>query len=160
MNTTRIRVLATVALAAALGLATVACDSSNNILNPPGAGGSSLTAKNSTPSDGDATLTVGGTFVVNSGGTGFDELNLSEMVGAVGHDVTITWDTNTHALHSASHGWGSGYTQCVMGTANPCDTARVTIDFAGSSITFTDLVLIDDVFGTAATSTLDGTATW
>jgi hypothetical protein len=146
----------------AIALSAIGCDDDNDVLGPvsPGGSGSSLTSTSSTPADGDGTLTVLGTFTADFGGSGYDELNLSEMVGGVGHDVSILWDTNTHALQAAQHGWGSGFTQCVMGTANPCDPAKVVIDFAGQTVTFTNLVLVDDVFGTPATSTLVGTARW
>jgi hypothetical protein len=105
---------------------------------------------------GDGTITDLGTLVVDNGGTGFDELNLSET----GHDLTIVWDTNTHATHSVSHGWGAGYSQCVEGTATPCDPAKVAIDFAGRSVVFTNLALTDDPFATGSTCTLNGTAIW
>jgi hypothetical protein len=138
-----------------LGLS-IACNNNDDPTSNPTGGGSTLTVVNATPSDGNGAITVAGTFTLNNGGTGFDELNFSET----GHDVTIVWDTSTHALHSASHGWGSGYTQCVMGTANPCDTSKVAIDFAGQTVTFTGLVLVDDTFGTSATSTLTGAGHW
>jgi hypothetical protein len=153
--------LLTMAVAGLIVLTAVGCDDEGNVLTPsPGGGSSNLTVTNSNPADGDGTLTVTGTYVVNFNGSGFDELNLSEMTGSVGHDVTITWDTNTHALHAVQHGWGSGFTQCVMATANPCDVNDVTIDVANHTVTFAGLVLIDDVFGTSATSTLTGTARW
>ena len=148
------------AIAVAALTFSVACNSNNDILETPPGGASNLTVVNATPADGNGTITVAGSFIANNGGTGSDELNFSQMTGAVGHDITVVWDTNTHALHSASHGWGTGYTQCVMGTANPCDPSKVTIDVAGNTITFTGLVLVDDTFGTSATSTLTGTAHW
>ncbi len=144
---------------AALGLS-VACNSNDDPVGNPTGGGSSLTVVSASPSDGDGTITVAGTIVVNNGGSGFDELNFSQLTGATGHDITIVWNTSTHVLHSASHGWGTAYTQCVMGTANACDPSKVTIDFAGNTVTFTGLVLVDDTFGTSATSTLTGTGHW
>lgn len=148
------------------------CEDSNKVFDFPaddanddgddnnGGGASGLVVSDSLPVDGDGTLTALGTIRVNNGGTGIDELNLSEMTGAVGHDVTVTWDTTTYALNAVSHGWGSGYTQCVNGTANPCDPAKVTIDFAGKKVTFAGLALIDDVFGAGSKSTLTGTMVW
>ncbi len=155
------RWLGAAAVAAALAFSSACSSGANSVLNPPpGGGGSNLTVTNANPSDGNGTVTVTGTLVVNNAGTGFDELNLSQMVGSVGHDVTITWDTTTHAIHSVGHGWGSGYTQCVVGTANPCDSAKITIDFAGHQVAFTNLTLVDDTFGTGATCNLGGTARW
>jgi hypothetical protein len=144
---------------AALGLS-IGCNSDDDVTGNPTGGGSNLTVVNATPSDGDGTITVAGSFIVNNGGTGFDELNFSQMTGSVGHDITITWDTTTHALHSAQHGWGAGFTQCVMGTANACDPSKITIDVSGHTVTFTGLVLVDDTFGTSATSTLTGAGHW
>lgn len=149
---------ATIVAVALVG--STACNSTDDVLGTPGGGASNLTVVDATPADGNGTITVAGTILVDNAGTGFDELNLSQTTGSVGHDVTIVWDTTTHALHSASHGWGTGYTQCVMGTANPCDTSKVAIDFAGTTVTFTGLILVDDTFGTSATSTLTGTAQW
>jgi hypothetical protein len=161
MNEKRNHILRALALVSSIILTGFACDGSDSTLNPPPGGSTSnLTALNSVPSDGDATLTVTGSYTQDAFGTGFDELNLSEVTGSVGHDVTITWNTNTLALNGAQHGWGSGFTQCVVGTANPCDTARVAIDVVAKTVTFNNLVLVDDTFGTSATSTLNGTARW
>jgi hypothetical protein len=158
--------LRAMAVVGAMAFSAIACDDNDDIFTPPGGpgpgSGSNLTVVNSTPADGNATLTVTGTFTPNFGGSGRDELNLSQTTGAVGHDVTILWDTNTHALHSVEHGWGAAVvsiTHCVVGTADACDTARVTIDFAGQTVTFNNLALVDTSGGTAV-STLNGTARW
>ena len=138
-------------------LVSLGCNNSNDPTNPPAGGGASaLTVSNSVPTGGDGDVTAMGTLTVDSGGTGLDELNLSET----GHDVTILWDTNTHALHSVSHGWGAGYAQCVEGTATACDPAKVAIDFAGHKVTITALDLTDDPLGGGSTCTLDGDARW
>ena len=97
----------------------------------------------------------GARLIVNNGGSGHDELNLSET----GHDLTINWDTTTMTIHSVSHGWGAGYAQCVAGTA-PCDPAKIAIDVAGHTVTFTSLALVDDPFSMGSTCTIDGVARW
>src|SRR5262245_20978237 len=115
-------------------LVAMGCNNSDDPTNPPAGGGAStLTVSGSVPAGGDGDVTAMGALAVDNGGSGFDELNLSET----GHDVTILWDTNTHALHSVSHGWGAGYAQCVEGTASACDPAKVAIDFAGHTVTIT-----------------------
>lgn len=151
-------------MAAAL-LVVAACSNSNDPTAPPTGGGgtSNLVVSASSPADGDGTITVAGTLTVNSGSTGFDELVLSQTVGAVGHEVIVTWDTSTYAVNSVQHAWGtgtvvSGFTQCAPG-ANPCDAGKVVVDFAGSKVAFTGQVL-PDAFGGSATSTVTGTAGW
>src|SRR5882672_7433443 len=102
MSSRWIHTMQAAALAGAFVLAAAGCHHSNGVLTPSGGGASNLTVTNAAPPDGNATLTSTGTLVVNNSGTGADELNLSEMTGTVGHDVTLTWDTTTHALRSAS----------------------------------------------------------
>lgn len=168
MNSRWIHGLLALTFLGALVLTTGACnDDDNNVLTPPAGGGgaSNLTATSSSPADGNATLTASGNLVVNNAGTGFDELNFSQNVGGVDHEVTITWDTSTHAINSAEHAWGvgttgHGFTQCVAGTANVCDPAKVTVNFAGHTVTFTGQPLTDLYFSTGAVSTLSGTVAW
>jgi hypothetical protein len=142
---------------AALALIMTGCHSSNDVVTPPAGGGaSSVVVSASNPASGDGTITALGTLAVNNGGSGKDELNLSET----GHDLTVLWDTNTHAIFSIQHGWGAGMAQCVGGGATPCDPAKVAIDFTGHTVTFTALTLPDDPFATGSTCTLNGTAIW
>ena len=166
-----IRATGIAAMGALLILAAAACNSSSSggsvtTPPPPGGGSSNLVASASTPSDGDGTLTATGTITVNNGGSGFDEVNLSQTLGSTGHEVVVTWDTSTHAINSVQHIWGSttpgsptsGFTQCdPSGTA--CDPSKIAIDFAGNKVTFTNLTLTD-AFGGTAVSTLDGTLVW
>jgi hypothetical protein len=162
MKSKRMQAMRATALAVATVLAAAGCDDDDVLAPPAGGAGSNLTVTNSNPADGNATLTVMGTFLLDAAGTGFDELNLSEMTGTVGHDLTVTWNTNTHAINGVQHGWGSttaSITQCVAGTASPCDPSKVAIDFAGRQVTFTNLVL-PDASGGSATCTLNGTARW
>jgi hypothetical protein len=100
---------------------------------------------------------------VNSGGTGFDEVTLSQTVGGISHQVVVTWNTTTHVINSAEHVWGngvtnSGFTQCEP-TNTVCDPAKITLDFTYHTVTFAALVLPDALAGTA-TSTLTGTLVW
>jgi hypothetical protein len=132
---------------------------------PPPGGSSNLTATASSPADGDGTFTSAGSLTVNANGTGFDEFVVSETHGATGHEIFITWDTGTHAVNSVMHAWGpaaggptSGFTQCAPGS-NPCDPAKVTVDFPGTSVTITSLTL-PDAFGGSSVSTLNGTGRW
>lgn len=154
-------------LLAVLALGTLSCSDDDPATStpPPGGGSSSLVASSSSPADGDATLTATATYTVNSGGTGFDELNVSEAIGATGHEVTITWDTTTHVVNSVQYAWGpaaggptSGFTQCAPG-AHPCDPAKVTVDVPGTAVTITGLT-IPDAFAGSSVSTLSGTARW
>ncbi len=155
----------TVAVAIGALIATAACHSSNDVTNPPAGGGgaSNLVSSGSSPTDGDATMTASATLTVNSGGSGFDELDLSQTVGSVGHEVVVTWDTNTHAINGVQHVWGSGsttsgFTQCAPGSA-ACDPTKVTVDFSGHTVTLTSQVL-PDAFGGSSSSTLSGTIAW
>ena len=142
---------------AALALTLTGCHGSDNIVNSSGGGGASnVVVSGSNPASGDGNITVLGTILIDNAGTGTDELNLSET----GHDLTVVWDTTTHAIHSVQHGWGAGMAQCVLGTGTPCDPAKVTIDFAGHKVTFTNLALLDDPFSAGSTCTLNGTAIW
>jgi hypothetical protein len=151
-------------MAAAL-LCVAACNSSNDVTAPPagGSGTSNLVVSAANPADGNSTLTDAATLTVNSGGSGFDELDLSTSVGGVGHEVVVTWDTGTHAINSAQHVWGSGavtsgFTQCVAGSS-PCDLGKIALDFAGHKVTFTGLPLLD-AFGGSTSCTLTGTMAW
>ena len=156
---------------AGLALTLTGCSPSADILPQPTGGGTGggthLVSSASKPDTGNATLTAGGTLTLDAGGGGFDELALEQMVGDTTHEVAVTWDTTTHALHGASHTWGpeqshgdpgSGFTACLEGFS-PCDPQRVLIDFEGHVVTFQDLVL-PDAFGGDATSTLTGTVGW
>ena len=149
-------------LAALIG--TYACNNDDYSSSSSGGGGSSnLVVSASSPADGDGTLTASGVLTVNAGGTGFDELNLSQTVGGVNHQVTVTWNTSTYAINSVQHAWGSGgvssgFTQCAPG-GTTCDPAKVTVNFAGYTVTFNGLVL-PDVLGGTSTSTLTGPVAW
>jgi hypothetical protein len=165
MFTGSLKSMGVAAAAAGLILAAAACNSSNDVTAPPtgGGGSSNLVVSASSPADGDGTLTDSATLTVNAGSTGFDELDLSQTLGAIGHEVVVTWDTNTHAINAVQHFWGngsvtSGITQCLNGT-NTCDPAKVSVDFAGHKVTFSGLVL-DDALGGSTTSTLTGTIVW
>jgi hypothetical protein len=137
---------------------------SNDVTSPPAGGGgsSNLVQSASNPANGDGTLTAAATLAVNSGGTGYDEANISQMLGIVGHDLVVTWDTNTHVLNGVNNGWfdgtSGGNTLCLA-SGTPCDPAKVSIDFAAHTVTFTGLVL-PDTFGGTSTSTLTGTMSW
>ena len=164
MNARIERTIALCATTAAL-ICAAACNSSNDVTAPPASSGgtSNLVVSAANPADGNATLTDAATLTVNSGGSGFDELDLSTTVGGIGHEVVVTWDTSTHAINSAQHVWGSGavtsgFTQCVAGT-NTCDGAKIALDFAGHKVTFTGLPLADAFSGTAS-CTLTGTMGW
>jgi hypothetical protein len=173
MSTKSIRAMAVAACLVALLFGAAGCNN-DDVFNPPddddngnntNGGSSSLTSTNSTPADGDATFVSTPTYTANAFGTGFDELVVSEVVGSVGHEVIITWDTTTHAINGVQHAWGpaaggptSGFTQCAPG-ANPCDPAKIAINVAGKSVTLTSLALAD-AFGGSSASTLNGTATW
>lgn len=149
-------------LVVALAIAASGCNDSNNVLTPPGSGGggggggTNLVVSNSTPADGDGTITVTGTLTIDANGSGFDELSLSEP----GHDVFITWDTNTHAVNFVQHGWSSGIAQCDDAGANPCDANVINLDFTGKTITFTNLVLPEDPLSTGSMCALNGPAIW
>ena len=150
---------------AVLAMGTLSCSNDDPVNTPPPGGSSSLVASASSPADGDATVTDTGSLIVNNGGTGTDELNFSEVIGATGHEITIVWDTTTHAVNSVQYAWGpaaggpsSGFTQCdALGT--PCDPAKVSVDFTGTKITFTNLTL-PDAFGGTSVSTLNGIGRW
>lgn len=156
---------AAIVIVAAALIAAAACNSSNSPSAPvnPGGGTSNLVVSNATPSDGNSTLTATATIAVNSGGSGFDELDLSETVSGIGHEVFVTWDTNTHAINAVQHAWGngttnSGFTQCdPSGTA--CDPAKIVLDFSGHTLTLTSLA-VNDAFGGTSSSTLTGTVAW
>src|SRR5437016_3344457 len=92
----RICPIVATALAAALALGSLAC--SNNATSP-GGGSTNLIISAASPADGNATLTAVGTLIVNNGSTGFDELDLSQTIGTVGHEVVVTWSTSGHVLN-------------------------------------------------------------
>jgi hypothetical protein len=174
MNTRWIRATAVALCLVALLVAAAGCNDSDDVFEPPdddgnngnnNGGGSSLTSSASIPTDGDGTFSAAGQLTTNNGGSGMDELILSETLGTVGHEIVVTWDTNTHAINGVQHAWGpaaggptSGFTQCAPGP-DACDPAKVSIDFAGRKVTFASLALAD-AFGGSSASTLDGTANW
>jgi hypothetical protein len=161
-------------LCALLGVTAIACSESGIIPDPSGEPDavddvwpSNLVISESEPPTGDATLIDAATLVIDEGGSGRDELTLTQTVGENAHTVVVTWDTLTHVIVGVSHVWGpgpnhggttSGFTACFAGI-NDCDPAKVTLDMANSRVTLSGLVL-DDVFGGAATSTLTGRIGW
>jgi hypothetical protein len=138
--------------------------SSDDVTSPPAGGGgtSGVVVSAASPANGNGTLTASATFTQNANNTGYDEANISQSLGGVGHDLTVTWDTTTHAINAVNEGWfdgtTGGNTLCLAGT-NPCDPTKVTVDFANHKVTFTGLVL-PDAFGGTTTSTLTGTMVW
>ena len=108
-------------------------------------------------------MTATATIAVNSNGSGFEELDLSETISGMGHEVFVTWNTGTHVINGVQHVWGngttnSGFTQCdPSGTA--CDPAKIAIDFTGHTLTLTGLV-VNDALGGTSSSTLTGTVAW
>jgi len=155
-----------------LSCLSAACTASGDILAPPPVDPgnefpSNLAVTASIPASGDGVLTEAATLEIDSGGTGYDALTLSQTVGDTHHEVVVTWDTATQAVRGVSHVWGpgedhgsptSGFTACFAGI-NDCDPARVTIDVPGKVVAL-DALQIGDVFGGTATSTLDGTIGW
>ena len=164
MNTKGISVIV-VSTFVALLIGAAGCNSGNDVTAPPAGGGgtSTLVQSASTPADGDGTLTATATIQVNAGSTGFDEVDLSQTLGSMGHEVVVTWDTSTHVINSVQCIWGngtvtSGFTQCEPSSA-ACDASKIAVDFGGQKVTFTGLVLADAFGGTSA-ATLTGTMVW
>lgn len=163
MNTKGISAIVVPAFVALL-IGASGCNGGNDVTAPPTGGGgtSGVVISAANPANGNGTLTDSATLSVDAGGTHLDEANISQSLGIVGHDLTVTWDTNTHAIHAVNEGWfdgtTGGTTLCLAG-ANPCDPTKVTVDFVNHKVTFTGLVL-PDTFGGTATATLNGTMVW
>jgi hypothetical protein len=84
---------------AALALTLTGCNSSDDAVNPPAGGGASnVVVSASNPASGDGTITALGSLIVNNGGSGKDELNLSET----GHDTNISFLTGKAQSNKAN----------------------------------------------------------
>jgi hypothetical protein len=121
------------ALLGTLALATLSCSSSDSTTAapPPGGGSSNLIASSSSPVDGDGTMTPTCTIQVNSGGSEFDELDLSQTLGSTGHEVVVTWNTPTHVVNSVQHIWGpAGGASAAPAASAKARAANIAVSLA------------------------------
>jgi hypothetical protein len=86
--------------------------SNDDVTNPPSGGGgtSGVVVSAANPANGNGTLTSSATYTQNAGSSGYDEANISQSLGSVGHDFTVTWDTTTHVINGVNEGWFDGTT--------------------------------------------------
>ena len=142
-------------------LAALACSSGDDPTLPPGGGGT-LTFTSSTPTNGNAFLDAPTVLhEANADGGPYDRVTVTQSVGGISHSLYFYFTASTETVRSAQHVWGPGgaVAQCsAVGTA--CVPANVTIDTAGQTVTFSNLVLPDDPASSPVTSTVSGTVTW
>lgn len=159
---------ARLAALAALAVSVLATGCPDNVTTPPGSANSSLTVSNADPTDGNGALdpsTATIAHYTNEGVEDLDKVTLSayDTTGTIAHEIEISWLPATTEVKLFQHFWGpvggatSGQTRCAAGTANVC--ASVSVDQLAKTLTCNGVVLLD-VSGGSATSTVTGTVRW
>lgn len=146
----------------------IACD--DGVMTPPNDSEASVTVSNANPADGNGTLDTDTAIVRIFAGVGVQDLHKVtisgyDTSGAIAHELEILWLPATAEIQLCQHFWTptggatSGSTRCASGTANACDPATISVNTAQKTISLNG-ILLQDVFGGDATSTLTGTVVW
>lgn len=129
-----------------------------------------VTVSNADPTDGNGALEPATATVLYTTGVGVQDLDkvtisAHDATGAIDHELEILWVPATGQVQLCQHFWTptggatSGSTRCATGTATVCDPAAISVDVDQKAISLNGLVL-SDLFGGTATSTLSGVVIW